>query len=118
MTPREIIALDIQGPVAAKRHGGPGPIALLRAGKILANMQRLGLTVTSGWQPIETAPRDGTHFLAYEPTGDMYRAAYHSHGYVMAFGGQPVVNPPEPTHWMPVPASPAPDEAEAEARGG
>ena len=60
------------------------------------------------WQDISTAPRDGTHFLAYEPTGDMYRAAYHSDGYLMSFCGQPVVQPPEPTHWMqPLPTPPA-----------
>ena len=60
------------------------------------------------WQPIETAPKDGTHFLAYEPCGDMYRAAYHQDGYIMAFGGQPVVDTPEPTHWMPLLEPPTP----------
>ena len=91
-------------------------LTALRA--LLAERPALAAHVMPGWQPIETAPRDGTHFLAYEPTGDMYRAAYHSHGYVMAFGGQPVVKPPEPTHWMLVPPSPTASAAEAEGREG
>lgn len=60
------------------------------------------------WQPIETAPKDGTHFLAYEETGDMYRAAYGRDGKLRNFGGQPVVMPPEPTHWAPCPTPPKP----------
>lgn len=64
-----------------------------------------------GWQPIETAPKDGSHFLAYEPTGDMYRAAYGRDDVLHAFCGQPVVYSPEPTHWMPVPVSPTPSSS-------
>ena len=66
--------------------------------------------MTDGWPPIETAPKDGTHFLAYEPTGDMYRAAYNRDGYLRAFCGQPVVETPEPTHWRPLPTPPGEKE--------
>lgn len=59
-----------------------------------------------GWRPIETAPKDGTHFLAYEATGDMFRAAFHREGYLMCFGGQPCVQTPEPDFWMPLPPAP------------
>ena len=58
------------------------------------------------WQPIETAPKDGTHFLAYEECGDMYRAAYGAHDTLEAFCGQYVTETPEPTHWMPLPDAP------------
>lgn len=63
------------------------------------------------WRPIETAPKDGTHFLAYEPAGDMYRAAYDRDGALACICGQPVVYTPEPTLWMPLPAPPALDAA-------
>ena len=64
---------------------------------------------TQGWRPIETAPRDGTHIIAYEGTGDMYRAAWSTHDECWrSFCGQPVVYAPEPEWWVPVTALPAP----------
>lgn len=62
------------------------------------------------WQPISTAPKDGTHFLAYALNGDMYRAAYHQDGYFISFCGQPAAHDPEPDFWQPLPS--APQEAE------
>lgn len=74
------------------------------------------------WQPIATAPRDGTWFLAYED-GDMYACSVILNedgtpadfrlnddgdpvlGYA-AYCGQPVVSSPEPTHWQPLPEPP------------
>ncbi len=63
----------------------------------------------SEWQPIETAPRDGTRVLVYEPGHPSYEddagfidLAYHLYGEVWASvnGGS------EPTHWMPLPDPP------------
>jgi len=48
---------------------------------------------------MEEAPRDGTSFLVYEPGDEMYLAGYDSDGVLLAFCGQPVVYPLEPTHW-------------------
>lgn len=61
------------------------------------------------WQPIETAPKDGTWFLAREADDHLFTAAYHSEGYFMVKCGQPVVSVPEPTHWRPLPTPPEPD---------
>jgi hypothetical protein len=60
------------------------------------------------WQPIETAPRDGTTVLAWCDEWKHARTAwaYESDQWQAA--------PPsifQPTHWMPLPAPPeAPDE--------
>jgi hypothetical protein len=67
------------------------------------------------WQPIETAPKDGTRVLVYN--GDIYVAAWEDSsmslkikkGWVYAcvatnWNYYEVVY--EPTHWMPLPNSP------------
>lgn len=61
------------------------------------------------WQPIETAPKDGTTFLAYRSGIIMMAQWRKSHNGHMANGGEgwfyPSWNPA--THWMPLPAPPA-----------
>lgn len=67
------------------------------------------------WQPIETAPKDGSYFLAYFPlnglhdgwcrtvpiyytkSGEYVFASRAASGFSSAF---------QPTHWMPLPAAP------------
>lgn len=66
-----------------------------------------------GWEPIETAPKDGTKVLTYTPPpapyGDPYFcvcAFFHGHWpskWMHATGNT------EPTHWMPLPAPPLPE---------
>src|SRR5690606_12603400 len=92
----------------------------------------------SAWQPIETAPKDGTHILAWCPSGhdivwwtdldpdgpDFPGANPGWWGYSgetipgrtpeHGFGGDPAHHWPaqnQPTHWLPLPQPPA--EAEA-----
>lgn len=64
----------------------------------------------SEWQSIETAPRDGSHFLAYDP----------EHGRVVLLFGERADDGTDlwedtvqeywpfykPTHWMPLPEPP------------
>ena len=66
------------------------------------------------WQPIETAPKDGTPFLAFAqttPSGNVrapskhITVAYHTRwaGWVSIDGHYGV----RPTHWMPLPPPPS-----------
>jgi hypothetical protein len=74
----------------------------------------------SDWQPIETAPRDGTRlillcnghpslgrYIHREATTNGVRDEVHSFsGWVWA-GGFLSHGKPEPTHWLPIPPVPA-----------
>lgn len=62
----------------------------------------------AGWQPIETAPKDGTTVLV-ELAGDPPTTAYFSEewGWLLATpGGGATDRRCNPTHWMPLPESP------------
>lgn len=57
------------------------------------------------WQPIETAPRDGTDILVFQPQyGECFCAFYNS-GCWWQFSLLHVLKD-EPTHWMPLPEPP------------
>ncbi|WP_294138285.1 hypothetical protein [Sphingomonas sp.] len=59
-----------------------------------------------GWQPIGTAPRDGTRFLAFgmlHGANDITVATYSSYYGLVTEPGRWVI---APTHWMPLPAAP------------
>lgn len=69
-----------------------------------------------GWQPIETAPKDGTNILLFNDKGNMATALWQGTGPMEGWwlrGG----NKPDyffnghrsPTHWMPLPAAPQGD---------
>lgn len=69
-----------------------------------------------GWQPIETAPKDGTKVLVYTEYGRTFVAAwwedyddwrYHYEGYVT-----------KPTHWMPLPEPPITDRQQPSPSSG
>ena len=61
------------------------------------------------WQPIETAPKDGTAILIYHQNAYAQAvAAPVIDGWFLPRGG-PVKNP---THWQPLPTPPANQEAE------
>ncbi len=69
----------------------------------------------SEWQPIETAPKDGTAILLFggdppamwelpEPRG--YSIAHWSKGRWIEATGELYSAHESPTHWMPLPAAP------------
>ena len=79
-------------------------------------------TYMSQWQPIETAPKDGTPILVFspyevrtEPT-NVIVAKFERHGSQEWWGYcenliadvQGMIDP-EPTHWMPLPSPPLPE---------
>lgn len=85
---------------------------------ILSALTAEGYVVVMGWQPIETAPKDGTAMLAYLPDSVDPLMVVE----VREFEGDPdgpgwYITGTEseaeidcaPTHWMPLPAPPAPD---------
>lgn len=74
------------------------------------------------WQPIATAPKDGTRVLCYQPAGQWKTSGKRTHGeeIVVAYWFQPSrpgvegmwVPSLRPTHWMPLPAAPQPEKEE------
>jgi len=69
---------------------------------------------SSAWQPIETAPKDGTHIIAFRPSDPahiegMYWADYEdgSGSWHWSYDGDSPVEGAQPTHWMPEPPAPA-----------
>jgi hypothetical protein len=70
-------------------------------------------TRSAGWQPIETAPKDGTFILIYESDGRVQVAAWVLDGPDMRWCVQltqllsPDTYPTsDVTHWMPLPSPP------------
>jgi len=70
----------------------------------------------SDWQPIETAPKDGTLVLTWSARlccvarwKDYEREPYKPHpsyrwyGWIDGYDGEDI---PDPTHWMPLPEAP------------
>ena len=61
----------------------------------------------AAWQPIETAPRDGTKFLAYEQRNVLYYPCWWNCDFTNWEGWQDDWDSePEPSHWMPLPLPP------------
>jgi hypothetical protein len=63
----------------------------------------------SEWQPIETAPKDGTELLLYGPfvpTGGTYMDIGRWTDYADGFWDWSA-DDSQPTHWMPLPSPPS-----------
>jgi Protein of unknown function (DUF551) len=60
----------------------------------------------SEWQPIETAPKDGSSFLAFVPIKNhrLMICRYNKHGFILDEAHQPAPWPV--SHWMPLPKPP------------
>lgn len=102
MTVGELIAsLDREATIleAANEEGVP----YIRS--IIAALRHL-----SEWQPIETAPRDGTHILCFHPKYDMILNGVWDGGHINDFEMKDerleYVKDFRPTHWRPLPPGP------------
>jgi len=74
-------------------------------------------TRTPQWQPIETAPRDGTHVLGYWKTmrvtdypAVLYKDDCFLNPNAFSFVGKVELEEVFPTRWMPVPTPPNKDK--------
>ena len=66
-------------------------------------------TDASGWQPIATAPRDGTRVLCYAPSAEDRAAVMRNDYWWMQERGWAFMRPRQPyTHWQPLPPAPEP----------
>ena len=54
------------------------------------------------WRPIETAPKDGTHILAYERRGGPREMWFKIDMHYSAYWQDEFDSEPTPTHWMPL----------------
>lgn len=92
-------------------------VAALNATRALS-VQKAG-PVGDGWQPIETAPKDGSAIiLGYAGShscegfwmGDASRNHWGETGWFDSDSDVLCEHAHKPTHWMPLPASPTPDK--------
>ena len=63
----------------------------------------------SEWQPIETAPKDGSVFIIGRDDSEHHAysgTAYWLNGYFRDSADMPSVRWVAPTHWMPLPTPP------------
>ena len=80
--------------------------------------QRLEPLLSSAWQPIETAPTDGTRILAVHENGsDIQITWFGKTSHVPLYGwceGEDAedIDLWRPTHWQPLPAAPTVGETE------
>lgn len=74
--------------------------------KFLTALAAAGYTIEQDWQPIETAPKDGTPVLVWwahwcnHPIVASWYVGWSAEEAISSSG-------PDPTHWRPLPARPA-----------
>jgi hypothetical protein len=74
----------------------------------------MGEVEMSGWQPIETAPRDGTNILIVNASGradwghNVPRVACWQKDGWWGYHETEQITPHRATHWMPLPSPPSP----------
>lgn len=76
----------------------------------------------SEWQPIETAPKDGTEIFTAKMKPERFgsyfyavRSKWRGSEWVMDLGDRWSPFDPDPTHWMPLPAPPTPETPPSES---
>lgn len=92
-----------------------GPTDFRRASTVYADIQKtleaVGSPPEGGWRPIESAPRDGTRFAAYQ-AGDVYACSWREEEpdegpYLEGWWDHYNTSFEEPTHWTPLPKPPS-----------
>lgn len=79
-------------------------LAAQRIEELAAELSRLSALV-AGWRPMDSAPKDGTRFLALQ--GDRhFDCWWKDAGYGEAYWQDDADSEPDPTHWRPLPAPP------------
>jgi hypothetical protein len=111
-----LLALEnyLEGRIAAIVNCNPVEITLQAAEDIKAALSQCADDKErEAWQPIETAPKDGTHFLTWDSfygirKGRHYARSDHDDwlSYLDAFGNSHKGGM-RATHWRPLPAPPA-----------
>lgn len=83
---------------------------------MMPDLEKLAQAFIATWQPIATAPKDGTGILAFQ-NGNMRVCSWSSFGWAFYQfkPGEAIVVMVCPTHWMPLP--PAPVDAVLDASG-
>ena len=110
LTDVEVLKLwrSVQGP----RAGLNGP--LIRFAALVAEAALAAEPEAQGWQPMEMVPPDVEFIIASWRIHDVVDGWVNDVGeawrdgaiWFSAFGNEPI----EPTHWMPLPAPPAPGD--------
>jgi hypothetical protein len=91
-----------------------------RAERALYNHRPLAdweTSIIQGWQPIQSAPKDGKPILGYSAEGVSYVCWWKGYGWCFLDTGK-VRHFFEPTHWMPHPPLPATSSLTSNGRGG
>jgi len=95
LTPEQLQA-DILDDMALLRGSSPSARALHAGAAAL----RASSPAPTGWQAMETAPKDGTHVLTWTKCG-VIPASYRTYD---QWGMEPGGDQVTPTHWQPLPA--------------
>lgn len=84
----------------------PAPVTVEIEGSDILCVEPSRTNPPMAWQPMETAPRDGTRVLLFEDGGHYAGEWMAADEYWTSYCGQYVTVSPDPTHWMPLPDAP------------
>ena len=81
--------------------------AAAQAHYVAAVLSMLDMSKLGGWQPIETAPKDGARVLLWVPPYGPSTGHFDVHASAPMWRCHSVLNrEAQPTHWMPLPPAP------------
>lgn len=71
-----------------------------------AHPARRAVLMTADWQPIESAPRDGTPVLVWDKIVGVLTVHWRASEWRHVWDSEPIPGPEAITHWMPLPPPP------------